>query len=151
MKNFFYTKNVIMHRNLYCITCIFILFISGVYAQVGTPSYFNTNAIGSSNAFPLNTTATNKVQWIYAPNSFSTLGDGSGTPTPSGYNITKVYIKFSPTVFEFSTYSNFTISLGQNVGNVSNYPLTPTSNVPFNTGLTQCFQQVSGFTFAGIL
>jgi hypothetical protein len=55
-------------------------------AQVGTPTYIN-NTGTSANAFPWNSTTSNKVQYIYAPSVFSTLGGGAGTAAPSGYLI----------------------------------------------------------------
>ena len=120
------------------------LFVSYANAQVGTPSYFNITNTTSTNTFPLNSGTSNKVQWIYGPGVFSSAGGGSGTPAPLG-SITKVYIRFSATVNGTNPYANFTISMAQNVGTAT----TMTSGT-YVTGLTTCFTQASGFTFAGI-
>jgi hypothetical protein len=123
-----------------------------VFGQVGTPTYLNTTGTTPLNTFPLNSTTSNKIQWIYAPGAFTTLGGGGGTPAPGGNLITKVYIKFGTTINATNLYSDFTISLGQNVGAINNYPDVPaTTGVSFNTGLTQCFYQASGFAFTGIV
>ncbi|MEZ5046400.1 MAG: hypothetical protein R2831_05360 [Chitinophagaceae bacterium] len=120
------------------------------HAQVGTPSYFNTTATGSGNAFPLNSTTSNKVQWIYPPNAFSTLGDGNGVIVSSGNNITKIWIKLSTTTSPTASYSDLTLSLGQNVGTLASYP-TSGAGYAYYTGLTQCFYQASGFTMPGVV
>lgn len=119
-----------------------ILFISGLNAQVGTPSYYNNTGV-TSNTIPLNFTS-NKCQFIYGPNVFTTTGLGGPITVGAGNNITKVYIKFSNTVNATNSIANFTISLGQNVGTVNTIPSTT-----FNTGLTQCFF-ASSFQFTGI-
>jgi Ig-like domain CHU_C associated len=125
--------------------------ICTILNQSGLPSYLNTNATVSANAIPYNLATSNRVQYIYAPNTFSTLGSGGGVLAPSAHNITKIYIKFSGTVNPASLYSNFTISLGQSLGAINNFPQAPAStNVPFYGALTQCFYQSSGFQFTGI-
>ncbi|HNB82074.1 MAG TPA: hypothetical protein PLP14_08265, partial [Chitinophagaceae bacterium] len=106
--------------------------------QAQTPMFFNGNTGASSNAFPLNSGTSNKVQWIYAPGTFNSNGS-TGTPAFAG-NITKVWFRLSATT---ATYANFTISLGQNVGAIANYGTTTASGVAFNTGLTTCFYQAS--------
>jgi hypothetical protein len=121
------------------------------FSQVGTPSYYSTLGTGSANTFPLNTTSSNKIQWIYAPNNFSSGGGGVGTPAPASHLITKVFIRFSGTVNAVNTYQNLEVSLGQNLGSISSYPQAPASTgVNFYTGLTSCFFQASGFQFTGI-
>ncbi|HOZ52764.1 MAG TPA: hypothetical protein PLU17_12950, partial [Chitinophagaceae bacterium] len=131
-----------------------ILFTLGIFnfsqAQVGTPSYMNHPGTGATaNAFPLNSATSNKVQWIYAPGAFTTLGSGGGAPLPGGQLLTKIYIKFA-SANATSSYNDLTVSLGQNVGSIPNYTQAPaTTGVPFNTGLTTCFYQASGFVFTG--
>ncbi len=144
-------KNKITQLKIFTLVLIFAVAMMAQFAnaQVGTPSYLNGTGT-TSNGFPLNG-ASNKVQWIYAPGAFTTLGGGSGSPLPAGNNITKVYIKFSSTVNATNLYSNLSISLGQNVGAIPNYTQAPaTAGVAFNTGLTECFFQASGFAFTGI-
>ena len=119
-----------------------LAFALSAYAQVGTPSYYNTFAAATGNSFPLNS-ATNKVQYIYGPNLFYTGGTGVGSPVGSGNQITKVYFKMIG-YSAATTYTNFTISLGQNVGTATTIPSTT-----FNTGLTQCFYQASGYQLLG--
>jgi len=120
----------------------------GMQNAIAQPQYYNTFAASTGNSFPLSS-ATNKIQYIYGPNLFYTGGTGVGTPVASGNLITKVYFKmigYSAT----TTYTNFTISLGQNVGSISSYPQAPaTTGVSFNTGLTQCFFQASGYQLTG--
>jgi hypothetical protein len=115
-----------------------------VIGQVGTPTYFNVTPTTSTNAFPWNSTTSNKVQWIYGPNAFSTLGNGGGTLAPAGQAISKVYIRIQ-TVNATNVYSpDFAISLTQ----------SGTSNVhssgTYLTGLTTVFQS-SAFQFTGIV
>ena len=99
------------------------------------PQYYNGTAGTSSNSFPLNSTTSNKVQWIYDPGMFKSNG-ATGTPAPAGL-ITKVYFRLG-TANATNTYSNYRISLGQNVGTITAWP-----NTTFTTGLTQCFFQPS--------
>ena len=119
-------------------------------AQPGTPAYLNNNTGVTSNAFPFNTTANIKIQWIYTPGAFTTLGGGSGTAAPGGFAISKIYIKFSSTVNASTVYPNLTISLGQNLGTQANWGTVTNTTYPFTTGLTTCFFQASGFQFTGI-
>lgn len=137
-------------RILLMVAIIFLIQGENLFAQVGTPTYFNATGT-SANAFPYSSTTSNKIQYIYAPNVFSTLGGGAGTAAPGGYNITKIYIKFSATVSATASYTNFTLSLGQTLGSINNFPQAPaTTGVSFYTGLTQVFYQASGFQFTGI-
>src|SRR5687767_8921997 len=112
-------------KKIYAATCslfaICLVFVSGATAQ--TPQYFTTGGT-SSNSFPFNSTASNKVQWLYTPADFS------GTPI-SG-NISKVYIRASNA--QTSTYSNITIKVGYTT--LTTFP-TGTSN--FETGLTEIY------------
>ncbi len=117
----------------FTISIMFAIFLSLTgYAQ--TPSYYNSAAGTSSNVFPLGST-TNKVQWIYAPAVFRSAGT-TGIASGGG-TITKVYFRFGATAGS-TTYTNFTISLGQNIGTTAAWP-----SGTYQTGLTQCFYQAS--------
>ena len=88
----------------------FILILLGWnFASAQTPSFYNSNGGTSSNTFPLAST-TNTVQWLYTPNVFNSAGS-TGIPSGSG-TITKVYFRIGSTG-STSTYTNFTIKLGQ--------------------------------------
>ncbi len=95
-----------------------------------TPMFYNSFTVSSSNVFPLGST-TNKVQWIYGPTLFNSNGN-SGTPAYYG-SITKIYFQLGSTVVA-STYTNFSISLAQNVGTQSAW-----LNNTYATGLTTSF------------
>ncbi|MBS1776956.1 MAG: immunoglobulin domain-containing protein, partial [Bacteroidetes bacterium] len=121
-------------RSLFPLLCF--LYSTIVFAQ---PQYFNSNVGNTSNVFPLGST-TNKVQWIYGPGLFNSNGP-TGTPAPAGF-ITTVYFRLG-SLATASTYSDYTISLGQNVGTTTSFP----SNT-YITGLTQCLYSAS-FTMTG--
>lgn len=54
-------------KQMLLLSLIVFIFSKPVFSQVGTPSYFTVTPTTSTNAFPLNTTTSNKVQWIYGP------------------------------------------------------------------------------------
>ncbi len=109
-----------------------LLFGLNAWAQ---PDYFTRNNSTSYNSFPLNST-TNKVQWIYDAGQFNSNGT-TGTPAFAGL-ITHVFFRIGTTVNPNSTYTNFTIKLGQNVGTQSTW-----TSSTWATGLTTVFQQAS--------
>jgi PKD repeat protein len=117
--------------------------LSGILfnAFAQTPAFYNSSAGTTYNAFPINSTTSNKVQWLYGPSLFNSAGS-TGTPATSGV-ISKVYFRLGTTVSSTSSYSDYTISLGQNVGTT-----TAWSSGTFTTGLTQCFYQ-STFSMTG--
>jgi len=138
---------IAVKRLMVLLTCI--LASVNLFAQVvSAPPYFNATGT-TANAFPLNSATSNKINWIYGPGAFTSLGAGSGTPLPAGQLITKIFIKFSATVNATTAYPNFTISMGQNVGTASNFGTVSNTSYAFNTGLTTVFNQ-SGFQFTGI-
>jgi hypothetical protein len=129
------------HRYTLSFLFVFLMLSAGVYAQV--PQFYNNNnAPVGANSFPLNTATSNQVQWLYGPNLFNSMGQ-TGTPAYNGL-ITTVYFR-CPSVNPNAVYTNFTISLGQNVGTINSFP-----NGTYNTGLTQCFYQ-SSFSLTGIV
>jgi len=81
-----------------------------------------------ANSFPLNTTTSNKVQWIYGPGEFSSMGGGTGTAAYQGLIDTLWYRVTTPTA---NMTAGFEISLGQNVGTQTTW-----ANATFITGLT---------------
>jgi PKD repeat protein len=107
-------------------------FASGVFSQ----AFYNVNTSTGSNSFPLSSTTSNKVQWIYGPNLFNSAGT-TGTAASAGL-ITKVYFRVNNAATV--TYTDYTISLAQNQGTSTTWGSTT-----FATGLTQCFYQ-SSFT-----
>lgn len=93
-----------------------ISFSEMLTAQV-TPPYYNNVGGGSSNSFPLNSTTSNKVQWIYGPGVFNTAGT-TGNPAPAGI-ISTVYFMIGNITSTSATYNDFTIKLSQNVGTIT--------------------------------
>ena len=116
----------------------FLLLATMGFSQ--TPAYYNSSAGNSSNTFPLANT-TNRVQWLYDANIFRT-GGTTGTAASSGM-ISKVYFRLGSSASSSTSYSNYTISLGQTVGTTSTWTSTT-----WATGLTQCFTQ-STFSMSG--
>lgn len=118
-----------------------LMFVCKV-AQAQVPQFYNNNnAPTGANSFPLNTTTSNQVQWLYGPNLFNSNGQ-TGTPAYNGL-ITTIYFR-CPTVNAGAVYSNFTISLAQNMGVQNSF-----TNGTYITGLTQCLYQ-SSFSLTGI-
>ncbi len=109
-------------------------------AQAQVPQFYNFNAGTSTNSFPLNTTTSNKVQWIYGPAVFNSMGTIGGTPAYAG-NITTVYFRVGSN--NVPNFTDFTISLGQTVGTQVNW-----LNGTYQTGLQQVFYQ-GNFNMAG--
>lgn len=97
------------------------------YAQV--PQFFNYNAGTSSNSFPLNTSGSNKVQWIYQPSVFNSNGTLGGTPAYLGL-ITDVYFRAGSS--NTANFTDFGISMAQNVGTQ-----TVWTSGTYNLGMTQ--------------
>jgi hypothetical protein len=125
-----------MRRIIQSLFLILSLFLIGKVAFAQTPQFYNNNnAPGGANAFPLNTTTSNQVQWLYGPNLFNSNGQ-TGTPAYNGL-ITTIYFR-CPTVNANAVYTNFTISLAQNLGVQTSF-----TNGTYITGLTQCFYQAS--------
>lgn len=120
---------------------LFLVVSQFIYAQ--TPMYYNNNnAPGNPNAFPLSSVTSNQVQWLYGPNIFNSLGQ-TGVPAPAGF-ITTIYFR-CPNVNQNAIYTNFTISLAQNMGTQNSF-----TNGTFITGLSQVFYQQT-FNLAGIV
>ncbi|TXI81713.1 MAG: T9SS type A sorting domain-containing protein [Crocinitomicaceae bacterium] len=131
------TKNYCtMNRNL--LKVLFFILCTygsiGLYAQV--PQFYNNNnSPTGANAFPLSSATSNQVQWLYGPNLFNSNGQ-TGTPAYNGL-ITTIYFR-CPSVNPNAIYSNFTISLAQNMGTQISF-----LNGTYITGLTQSYYQVT--------
>jgi hypothetical protein len=99
---------------------------------VAQPTYYfpgsNVNYTGGSNSFPLNSTSSNKCQWLYKSTDFNSA-------PPGAFLITTIYIKPSTTKSSF-TFSNLTIKLG-------NTTLTTLSSGAWLTGLTSVYNPSS--------
>ena len=119
---------------------VFLLILAlNSFAQ---PSFYNNNTGATGNAFPLNSTTSNQVQWIYGPGVFRTAG-ATGTASGNG-TITKVYFRLT-TVSATASYQDYTISLGQSVGTATTWTSTT-----WATGLTRCFYQAT-FQMTGVV
>jgi hypothetical protein len=130
-------KNLIVR----CALLILLFNSSELFAQ--TPQFYNNNnAPTGANAFPLSSTTSNQVQWLYGPNLFNSMGQ-TGTPAYNGL-ITTIYFR-CPTVSPAAIYSNFTLSLAQNMGTTTSFP-----SGTYITGLTQVKFQ-SSFSLTGIV
>ena len=125
---------------------MFFLISGAVSLWAQTPQYYNSDATASTNAFPFNSTTSNKVQSIYGPNLFNSSGTGVGAPAYYGL-ITKIYYKISGTVSATATYSNFLIKLSQNQGTNTQWGAAGTMN--FNTGMTTVYS-ASTFQMTGL-
>ena len=121
----------------------FLLLLVKGFSQVGTPTFYNAVPSTASNGFPLSTTTSNKVQWIYAPGAFTTTGTAAGIALSSGNLISKLYIRIQTVNANTIYQPDFSISMLQ----------TGTSNTfsdgNYLTGLTTVFQSNS-FQFTGI-
>lgn len=71
------------------------------YSQ--TPSYYTQNPTSGSNAFPFNTAASNRCQYVFPAGSFQT-GIIAG-------NVNKIYVKSVENAF-YPNYTNFTVRMG---------------------------------------
>lgn len=115
---------------------ILIFCTNEVMAQ--TPSYYNRISTAGSgcNVFPLGG-GTNKVQWIYGPNTLRDNG-ASGNIAFAGL-ITHVYFRLCSGVNANTVYPNFTIYLGQNYGTTSPW----TNGTTWQTGLDTVYHSAS--------
>ena len=126
-------KKPIMKR----IITLFILALVFTVPVLSQPQFYNGTTGSSSNSFPLNSTSSNHVEWLYGPNLFGSGGTGIGTPAYAG-NIVKVYFRIGGTANGTNSYSNFQISMAQNVGTQNSW-----TNGTFSTTLTTVFFQTS--------
>lgn len=124
-----------LFRTFPLLFCVLLLGRVSAQTAVPIPPFYNLNAGGADNAFPLNS-ATNMVQWVFAPGAFNTAGT-TGTPAGAGY-ITKVYFLIGATNSNTAVYSNFTLKLAQNVGTITAWPA-----IAFNPGMTTVFSAPS--------
>lgn len=117
------------------LNCLFLLLLVVGESFAQTPQFYNGTSGNTSNVFPLGST-TNKVQWLYPPNLFHSNGT-TGTPAYYGL-ITKVYFRIGSSASPAYNYIDYSVSLGQNVGNIISLPSTT-----YITGLNQCFYQAT--------
>jgi len=121
--------------------------LSAAFVNAQAPEYYNTNVTTITNNYPLGNSSNNKAQWIFPPNHFNAGGTGVGGAAYMG-NISKIFLKLGNTITT-NPYTNFTISLSQNVGTSTSFGTIPGIAYSFTTGMTQCFFQASGFSLAG--
>src|SRR5690554_1343274 len=105
-------KTPYLSKNFLTIIALTIFSALGLNAQV--PEYHYGNGTGS-NAFPLNTNSSNKVQWLYPVSEFN-------TPPPPAGQITKIYLKRSNASSNPSVYQNLTIKLGEIPTTMTQFP-----------------------------
>jgi hypothetical protein len=140
IKNLMQSVQIKQVHSVKGILLAFVLFSFAILAKA-QPAYYNNNSGTAYNAFPLNSTASNKVQWIFGPSLFKTAG-ATGTTSPTGA-ITKIYFRLGTTVNSSASYSNFTLSLSQNQGTATAF-----SSSTLVTGLTTVFS-ASSFALTG--
>jgi hypothetical protein len=119
------------------ISVVFFSLFSRSIGYAQTPTYSYTVTSPSNNAFPLQSTTTNMVQWLFTPSDFS--------PTvPTGVNITTIYLKPSTiTSGSNPTFTSFQIKIG-------NTSLNSLVSGTWNTGLTTVLSSASyGMTVSG--
>ena len=124
-----------------------LLVLGSLISRAQNPDFYNSTASASVNAYPLNSTIYNKAQWVFGPNEFNANGTGSGTAAFAG-NITKLFLRLGNIVNSAAVYSNFSISLSQNIGTNTTFGSTTGSSANFTTGMIQCFS-TSSYTFTG--
>ena len=111
------------------------------------PDFYNSTASASVNNYPLSSTIYNKAQWLFAPGEFGSGGTGVGTAAYAG-SITKIFLRLGNTVNPAATYTNFSISLSQNIGTSTGFGSTAGNSYNFTTGMVQVFSS-SSFTMTG--
>ncbi|MBK7762169.1 MAG: T9SS type A sorting domain-containing protein [Bacteroidetes bacterium] len=121
--------------------------LSSFLMQAQVPEFYNTFASNLNNNYPLQSSTYRKAQWIFGPNEFNAGGTGIGSAAYFG-NISKIFIKMGTGVSS-NPYTNFTISLSQNVGTSLSFGNTPGGSYNFVTGMTTMFFQASGFALTG--
>src|SRR5690554_6708572 len=99
---------------------IFLWLPNSILAQ---PLFESLPPTGSNNSFPLNSTSSNRVQWLYLPSEF--------TPTlPTGnYLITKIYLMTTST--SASTFTDLSVSIGTTTQTAT--------TATWVSGLQQCY------------
>ncbi len=124
-----------------------ILVLSSFLMKAQVPEYYNTSVSSVINNYPLSSNSFNKAQWIFPAGEFNAGGTGIGAAPYVG-NISKIFLRMGNSV-SFNPYSNFTISLTQNLSGMTSFGTTAPIAYSFVTGLTPCFYQASGFSFVG--
>ncbi|WP_276134757.1 T9SS type A sorting domain-containing protein [Polluticoccus soli] len=97
-----------------------VLFV--LFGELAIAQQYSVNSTTGSNSYPFNTTAGNKVAWLYLPSDF-------GTP-PAG-TITDIYFRTSSSATN-ATYTNFSIKMGltsTSAWTSSTYPATGLTTV----------------------
>ena len=102
-----------MIRKLHTFGLLVALVLSAfaVEAQVGTPQYTNGYSGTATNVFPFRTTSSNRTQWCYAAGEFSGAYPGF---------ISAIYVQTMAT--GSSTYTNFTVKLGEMPASFTTFP-----------------------------
>ena len=119
-------------RNIYKIISFVVLFVGVVFSGIAQPQFYNKNNSTAFNSIPLASNTTNKLQGVYSPGTFGSLGTGNGTPAGAGL-ITSIYVRLNGATAN-ATYTNFTVRLGQVMGTDTFFP----SNA-YKAPMTTCY------------
>ena len=126
-----------------------LVFVGAHFADAQTPPFYNSNAYGGQNSFPLSSTGSNKVQWITGPAQFASGGTGVGTPAYVGL-IDTVWLKAGTTRAAPGPgpYVGLTVGFAQNQGTATSW-----TGLTYATGITTAFAPATatslGATVAG--
>ncbi len=120
-------KNLTQSSKKAFIALVFLLSLA-TFSFGQTPDFYNFNAGSAATPFPLNSTSNNKVQWIYPPGIFNSMGTLGGTPAFLGL-VSKVYFRASASTI--GNFTDFSISLAQNRGTQTSW-----TSGTFNLGMT---------------
>lgn len=117
------------------ILLLFLTVFAVIYADAQTPPFYNSNAYGGQNSFPLSSTTSNKVQWLTGPNQFATGGTGVGTNAYLGL-IDTIWLKAGTTRTAPGPgpYTGLTVSFAQNQGTATSF-----TGTTYVTGLTTAY------------
>ncbi|WP_203227748.1 hypothetical protein, partial [Paenimyroides viscosum] len=99
---------------------VFSWLSTSVYAQ--SPMFQSVHVPTSSNSFPLSSTTSNRVQWLYLPSEI--------TPAPSVGLINKIYLRVGATSGA-STFTNLRVNIGTTTQSLT--------TATFVTGLQSCY------------
>ncbi len=115
-------------KKIYALFIVFILF--GIDAKAQLPTYSNTSVAAGANAFPLNSSTTQRrVQWFIPPNSLGAV--------PPGNNITVVYFQTGSAATRAYPIINVKLKVGAGTG------LTGIATGPPEAGMTTVYTGIN--------
>jgi hypothetical protein len=101
MKNYFKLK----FKNLFILIISTSFFAVSSFAQL--PQYYNYSGSGANNGLPFGITEGMRTEWLIGPGEFN-----QPSPAPAGH-ITKLWFRVGSSTQGSGTYTNLTITLGQ--------------------------------------